>query len=45
MRVKTLKKEVTHLEAQVEQDPDYYEPLLLKAQNDLAAATAALQRA
>ena len=44
-RVKALKKDVAHLESQAEQDPDYYEPLLLKAQCDLTAANKALQRA
>ena len=44
-RVKALKKDVAHLESQAEQDPDYYEPLLLKAQCDLTAANEALQRA
>ena len=44
-RVKALRKDVSHLESQAEQDPDYYEPLLLKAQCDLTAATEALQRA
>ena len=44
-RVKALKRDVSHLEAQAEQDPNHYEPLLLKAQSDLATATEALQRA
>ena len=44
-RVRALRKDVAHLESQAELDPDIYEPLLLKAQGDLAAATEALQRA
>ena len=43
--MRALKKDVSHLESQAEQDPDHYEPLLLKAQSDLTAATEALQRA
>ena len=43
--MKALKRDVSHLESQAEQDPDYYGPLLLKAQGDLTAATEALQRA
>ena len=44
-RVRALRKDVSHLESQAELDPDHYEPLLLKAQADLTAATEALQRA
>ena len=44
-RVKALRKDVAHLEAQAEQDPCYYEPLLRKAQSDLTAASEAMHRA
>ena len=43
-RVRALKKDVAHLEAQLESDPVHYGLLLTTAQADLASATEALQR-
>ena len=44
-KVRALRKDVSHLEGQVEFDPGHYQPLLDKAQGDLAAASEALKRA
>ena len=44
-KVRALRKDVSHLEGQVEFDPGHYQPLLDKAQSDLTAASEALQRA
>ena len=44
-KVRALRKDVSHLEGQVEFDPGHYQPLLDKALSDLTAASESLQRA